>query len=136
MLAKDSPNTKVPKVKYIYHICRIAIGIHKSKYTVVYENKTYYFCKESGSDELIKIEKRDVKDTYSGEDYGYFSCIINLSSDEIVLAHKRFGLLNAYRSADCLYKMYIRDASIQEQRRDGVSEEYKKLFGHDIEEDL
>lgn len=43
--------------------------IFKSKYTVVYENKTYYYCKANGTDELKRITKSDV-DTAN---YGYFS---------------------------------------------------------------
>ena len=136
MLAKEDSTTKTPKIKYIWHICRTATGIHKSKYTVVYENKTYYYCKENGSDMLIHVSKSRVKDKYSGEDYGHFSCDIDLSNDELALAHKKSCLLNAYRSANSAYKMHIRDAAIKEQRRDEVAEEYKKLFGHDIREDL
>lgn len=31
------------------------------KYTVVYENKTYYYCKVSGTDDLRKFEKSNVE---------------------------------------------------------------------------
>lgn len=138
MLAKENSTTKAPKVKHIYkiHFSCFDSSIEKDKYTVVYENNSYYYCKVHGTDKLLELDKTTVKTVYNVGGIGYFSCEIPLTNEDLTNEYRRKHLSTSYRMCNTVLQRYQQDISKVKNNIEIITQEYKKLFGRDIEEDL